>query len=425
MTASGTRKTPAGSRAGAGTRAVMWSSVVVALVLNAGNFITPGDPTGLMRTLGTTMAIAVGAMLVVRVPGNAVGWLLWLGGLLTTLSLGLSGIAAFVIEQVGNPPGAIWLAWLGAWTDVLGLLVLGALLPLVFPTGRLLSPRWRLAVVVGIGSMTLQGVAAALGPGTSGDSYPPGFANPLLVTGPAASLVDAIGAIGQNAGGFALAAGVLSVVLRFRRSTGVERQQLKWFASAASVVVLAIVAAVAMTAAGESGSPVVQAIWFVAFLGLAMGPLSIGIAVLRYRLYDIDRLVSRTIGYAVTSLAIVACLAASIVLLEAVLARVTQGQTVAVAASTLVAAAASQPIRRRVQRSVDRRFDRARYDADRTAAAFAARLRLEVDLAAPSRDLARTVAGSLAPASVGLWLRRPAEARAPGASLDRGRRATP
>jgi hypothetical protein len=146
--------------------------------------------------------------------------------------------------------------------------------------------------------------------------------------------------------------------------------------------------------------------WLVAFLAYLALPVAIGIAVLRYRLYEIDRIISRTIGYAVVTVTLAVTFGGAILLFQAVLAPLTGGNTLAVAASTLVAAALFQPLRRRVQTVVDRRFNRARYDAERTAAAFAAQLRDEVDLRNLSGDVLQVVAQTVAPATVALWLRR-------------------
>jgi hypothetical protein len=148
---------------------------------------------------------------------------------------------------------------------------------------------------------------------------------------------------------------------------------------------------------------------FVAYAGILLMPIAIGMAILRYRLYEIDRIISRTLSWAIVTSVLVAVFAGLVVGLQAALAGITQGQTLAVAASTLVAFALFQPVRRRVQRAVDRRFDRARYDRERTAAAFADRLRTEVDLEAVAGDLTRSVDGALRPRSLVLWLKDGAE----------------
>jgi hypothetical protein len=198
----------------------------------------------------------------------------------------------------------------------------------------------------------------------------------------------------------ALVTAVAAVVVRFRRARGIERQQLKWFVAAN------VLFAVLMLASFLDGATEPTVFDIGAFVSLSFPPLAIGIAVLRYRLYEIDRIISRTLGWAIVTGILVAVFAGHVVGLQALLAGFTQGQTLAVAGSTLVAFALFQPVRRRVQRAVDRRFDRARYDGERIAQAFAARLRGEVDLDAAQTALASTAASALQPSSAGVWLRR-------------------
>jgi hypothetical protein len=179
------------------------------------------------------------------------------------------------------------------------------------------------------------------------------------------------------------------------------RQQLRWFVAA---VLLAAVPLPISILPGVGGPQ-----WaLVASAGLILVPVSVGIAVTRHRLYEIDRLISRTIGWGLVTGALVAIFAGTVVGLEAILSGVTQGETLAVAASTLVAFALFQPLRRRIQTAVDRRFDRARYDGEQTLTAFAERLRNEVDLPNLERDIARIVVSSLRPASISVWIRRSA-----------------
>jgi uncharacterized membrane protein YfcA len=192
---------------------------------------------------------------------------------------------------------------------------------------------------------------------------------------------------------------VLAVVLRYRRAGAVERQQLKWLF--AVVVVAAVAFPIALLL---PESLLAQAALIVGLLSLLALPLAIGVAVMRYRLYEIDRLISRTIAWGVVSALLLAAFLVPMIALPALLDDVTQGDTLAVAASTLLAAALFQPVRHRVQRTVDRRFDRARYDAQRTADAFAERLRHEVDLDAIGQELEGVVAEAMRPSRATLWL---------------------
>jgi hypothetical protein len=196
---------------------------------------------------------------------------------------------------------------------------------------------------------------------------------------------------------------VAALVTRFRRGDRVERLQVKWFGAAVALCAVGFAAVLAETAFRTGDGPLVSAL--VAYAGILAMPIAIGIAVTRYRLYELDRLVSRTIGWAVVTGVLVLVFGSTVVGLQALLAGVTQGQTLAVATSTLVAFALFQPIRRRVQTSVDRRFDRARYDGDHTVAAFSERLRERVDLAGVEGDIATTILSTLHPTSMRVWIR--------------------
>ena len=192
---------------------------------------------------------------------------------------------------------------------------------------------------------------------------------------------------------------VASVVWRFRHTGPVERQQLRWFGAAVLVLVLAI-------AIGTSDEGAAADLGWLLIIGaMALLPVATGLAILRYRLYDLDRIVSRTIAYALLSGGLLALYLIVNLILTTAFSSVARVDSVAVAASTLVVAALFTPVRRRIQHVVDRRFDRARYDAERTTMAFAARLRNEMDLATVAADLDATVQTAIAPTSMTLWLR--------------------
>jgi hypothetical protein len=194
---------------------------------------------------------------------------------------------------------------------------------------------------------------------------------------------------------------IIRQLLSWRRASGERRQQLKWLASGAAITIASVVAALVFATTGPA--PQVE-VWVDNFLwfGLAALPVSMGVAILRYRLYEIDRIISRTLAYTVVTGLLVAAYAGLVLLSTHVLAL---SSSVAVAASTLAAAAAFSPLRRRVQRIVDHRFNRARYDADVTVAAFAGRLQDEVDLDSVRADLAGVVTSTLEPAHLSVWLR--------------------
>jgi hypothetical protein len=330
----------------------------------------------------------VGLVLASRRPENRIGWLFLAAG----LALGLSGFSgryalhALVADPESWPAGRA-AGWLFNVIWVIPPAVLAFVL-LLFPTGHVRSRRWRLAGWFIGGVFTLATVWALIA-ATSQWAHP--FTSPFNQPGspagsPAPYLVTAflISA--------ALLVSVAAVVVRFAKSSGEERLQLKWCAMAALVLIVVFVASIWVNSA------IVNVLQSLAFVGLWM---AIVIAVLKYRLYDIDRIISRTLGYAIVTGLLVGLYSGLVLLATQVL---TLKSPVAVAGSTLAAAALFSPLRSRVQEAVDRRFNRARYDADQMVAAFAARLKDAVGLDGVQADLADAVQRALEPAHVSLWL---------------------
>jgi hypothetical protein len=273
-------------------RLLIWALCLGATVFLVADGI-PGDAPSALAELASLLAVVVGSLLVTRVGGNPVSWLLWLAGLLLAVSLGTGGLASAGALRLGAVPAVAWLAWASALTGTAPLFIVAGLLPLVFPSGRLLSSRWRLVVALALGAGGIQLLAAALG----------------------VAATDTVG----------------------------------W------LVLTALLGAV--------------------FVALIAG-------------------------------------------LQALLARVTGGDTLAVAASTLAAAALFQPLRGRVQTTVDARFNRSRYDAERIVAGLAGRLRDKVGLADIGRDVGTAVDRAVQPATVSVWLRGPAGSGASVAATD-------
>jgi hypothetical protein len=363
----------------------------------------------LLIAIAVLAMATVGAVLAIRVPANAIGWLLLVSGSV----LGVEFLALGYVQQSASLSGGAWpgtavAAWL--YSNLFAIPVLGMTvgIPLIYPDGRLLSPRWRWVVAVLVWSIVTQIVKAGLRPGIMPDTN---IENPFGIPGiePVLNVLDV-----PNPLGVLLVLGpIAAVVLRYRRGNPVERQQVKWL-----IVVTALaLSAWVLVAVGEAigATEVMRIGWLGGLLAFSAFPIAIGIAVLRYRLYEIDRIISRTIAWAVVTGVLLAVFAGGVVALEAALVGFTQGETLAIAASTLIVAALFQPLRRRVQRAVDRRFDRATYDAQRTVAAFAERLRDEVDLDAVAADLEQTVADAVKPTSFELWL-RPVRSRPGGRS---------
>jgi hypothetical protein len=365
----------------AGTIALMAGGLALAYVdrhlVSAG--LTNWDFSDVFGQVTNIAVPVMGFVLASRRPANRIGWLALAAG----LGLGLSrfstsyGLRALVAAP-GSVPAGRAVAWLANWTWVIPLAVI-AFVFLLFPTGRLRSRRWRVAGWFVGGALALTAVGALVG-ATRVWSHPftaqaPAFVSAILILLPAA-----------------LAVSVAAVVVRFARSSGEERLQLKWFAAAALLVVATLTASVV------TNSVAAAVLDNLAFLCVNA---AVAIAVLRYRLYDIDRVISRTVAYAIVTGLLVGIYAGLVLLATQVLGLRTP---VAVAAATLAAAALFSPVRRRVQRVVDRRFNRARYDADKTVAAFAARLKDAVDLDAVRADLTGVVHQALEPAHVSVWI---------------------
>lgn len=341
-------------------------------------------------------SVSVGALLISRVPGNPVGTLLLATGVLTA---GFTALATYSSQGASADPVWPGAAAVAVVTDFLFVYVIAIVLvgvPLVFPDGQLPSPRYRWFAWLAVAAIATQSVASTLKPGPVGyGGLDNPFGNPELTW-----LVAGLEMFANVAGAIALAGAVAAVLGRFRGPSPIVRTQVKWLVAVAGTA--AIVFPVAFVLPIQ---PVADVAFLIGLFVMVTLPIAIGIAVLRYRLYEIDRIVSRSIAYVAVTVILTGVFAATIVATQSLLAPITSGQTIPVAASTLAVFALFQPIRRRVQRVVDRRFDRSRYDAERTAQAFAERLRDETDLGAVMSDLARTTSLALAPSRFAIWIR--------------------
>lgn len=351
-----------------------------------------------------------GTILASRRRSNPVGWLLLAIGLVTALR-GLAGEYARY-SQAGphhpGHPGAVWAAWYVGWS--LALLfpdgIFTFLLLLLFPDGRPLTRRWWAVFWAAAVMSVLFLVITWLDPAALSVGGLRDVPNPTGLHGLPRPLYGVVGA-GTWVSSFAfLLLAVISVVPRYRQSAGEERLQLKWFAWATAVSLGLIFALLPVEPMGSAGK-VTYDLAIVAGIGLAM-PVAIGIAVLKYRLYAIDKIISRTVSSVLVTGLVVGVYLGCVALLSKV--QPIRG-SVGVAVSVLAAAALFNPLRRRVQAAVDRRFDRARYDAERVVTQFSERLREEVDLDVVGADLLGVVQQVLAPAHMSLWLRDPAGGR--------------
>jgi hypothetical protein len=381
----------------------IWAVSVALMATTIGATILDPLPAGLANFSGSRLngAVAivfvgafatVGALLAWKRPQNPIGWLLSAIGLESAVAV----FGVFLAHFPRTVPLASWLGFL--YLLGFGLCVVVVLL---FPTGKLPSRRWRpvaWAAWAGVAGWVL---GCAFAPTIITAS--PATRNPVGATGPAGDLFKVLAAGGVLLIVAAGLAAVLSLVFRYRGARPAERAQLRWLVYAGVLIVAAVAASLLIGSAMGPGDSTTNLENALGSGAVALVPVAIGVAVLRYRLYDIDRIISRTVAYAIVTGLLVGVYAGLVLLATEVLRVHTP---VAVAAATLAAAALFTPVRRRVQSRVDRRFNRARYDADQIAAAFAARLKDTVDLGSVRDDLAGIVSRALEPAHVSVWIRR-------------------
>ncbi len=397
-------------------RTLVWAIAAAPILAVPASILVFGDTgtIGGFVTLGTAMVLSfggVGALIVTRQPGNAVGWLLFAAGVILAINLAGSTFAANGVDDPGGPPaGTALVAWFVSWTFVPAISLVGIYVPFLFPDGHPPSPRarWRVFMVLTAITLAFAQVPTMFGIGPLPD-YPT-IQNPFGFLAADDTTPFELVNLGSAMVAFPIA--FAAPIIRFRRSIGMEREQLKWLGlvGLATIGTLTVMLIGTATSESETSTPVADLGWILFLVGVALIPVAIGIAILRYRLYDIDRLVSRTIAYGLVTGGLVAVYLAVNLALSSVFSEVADGNAVVVAASTLAAAALFTPLRRRVQRTVDHRFDRAHYDAESTTMAFSTRLRNEVDLPTVTLDLETTVRDVIAPATLSLWL-RPEDAR--------------
>ncbi|HEV3464708.1 MAG TPA: hypothetical protein VHS79_04020 [Actinomycetes bacterium] len=395
---------PAGGRLrGTGPARLAWGVLGCSLLLvlaatglrvlgpEAGAYPFWGEVTVIVVVLGT-----LGALVAARRPEHPVGWLFVGIGLAGAVQL-VAGNYAMAARADPALPGGDIAAVAAEELRIAGLGMVTAVM-LLFPTGRLPSPRWRPMAWAGAAGLLGHLAAEGLTPGRGEQLL--GYENPFGLEG-RTGLLRLLGAL-EGLFLLAVLAAIGSLVVRFRRARGVERQQLKWFVYTAVVALAVLVAAsVALADLMEHG-PLGSILWGATPVALAA---AVAVAVLRYRLYEIDRLVNRTLVYGLLTVLLGAVYAAGVFAAGRLLDPADGQSELAVAASTLAVAALFQPARRRVQELVDRRFDRRRYDGARTVAAFSARMRDELDLDTLSSELLAVVDRTVQPSGMSLWLR--------------------
>jgi len=350
----------------------------------------------------------IGVLILSRQPRNRIGWVLAIGS--TSFCLGVFSASTIFATLDGDPD-----RWQQVLAVVANITLIGGFegmimsMAFLFPTGHPLTPRWRMVGIAVALTFIISMVVLTFGSGPVNGIFAdsPELTNPLVIPG-----VDVI----RDRLGFLAVPATLGVtlisfsalVVRFQRSRGIERRQLQWLALALSVVFLSLIVQVLTNVILPEGQG-----WFLKAIAGAFFPVgslgvsvAIGIAILRYRLYDIERLINRGLVYLTLTVTLVLVYLAMVLLLGGALRWMTGAtSSIVTAASTLVAAAMFSPLRSAIQRVVDRRFYRRRYDAARMVEGFASRLRHEVDLDALSSDLQAVVNESMQPAHVSLWLR--------------------
>jgi hypothetical protein len=412
-----TRMAAAGSSAERVETWLAWSLVVLSIVLKTAGLTLqilsgrPEEPVpGGFLVLVISFAAfeiwsVIGAVIVSRYPRHPIGWILCVMPVASGVDSFAFGYAAYgQIVRPGSLPGAdimvVWTAISSSESFFLGLLIL---LLLLYPDGRFLSPGWRLVAWLVIGAGAVGVPLAALKPGPVED-LPAFITNPIGVSENVWAILEPLWSIAYTLVILCLLAAALSLILRLRRARGDERQQVKWFAYTAALLVTGLLPFSIPGMASESTRAALMAGYALTLLTVAGLPITMAIAIFKYRLYDIDVIINRTLVYAGLSGTLAVVYFGSVALLQRLLPAQSQ---LAVVLSTLAIAALFNPLRRRMQEAIDRRFYRKKYDAAKTLADFAAAARDETDLDELAGRLVDVVEETMQPQSASLWLRQP------------------
>ena len=359
-----------------------------------------------IAALGVVFA-GTGALVASRAPGNWIGWIFCAMGLLFEFGILGEVYVAYGSLADGFLPGRAWVGWISQWSNNAFAPTMIILSFLLFPTGRLPSARWRPVALIATGVAVVHAASAALTPGPLQDY---GIQNPAGIE--AATALRMIAEVSVLI--LVLPLMLLSVVslfARLRRSSGIERQQLKWFAYAAALLATDLLASNALAVLlGGTGNEVAEFIPFLTFVITLSGiPMAMGVAILKHRLYDIDIIINRTLVYGALTLSLLLVYVGCVVSLQYVLRAFTGGNSqLVIVASTLAIAALFNPLRRRIQSFIDWRFYRRKYDAVKTLEEFGAKLRDETDLESLNAEMLSVVRETMRPEHASLWLRETA-----------------
>jgi hypothetical protein len=341
----------------------------------------------------------IGAIIVSRRPENTIGWLFCASGIAMSGGFTAQVYAEYALFDNTSLPGGHAALWMSSWLPIFGLFVTPVYLLFLFPTGRPASRVWAVVVRVATCAVVVGLIGQMFRPGPI---EPFSIDNPLGVSGPMSTALETVTLLFELSAILFFVLGAVSIVYRARRARGDERLQIRWFTYTASVMGLAFAISFISSALGN--------LWL-GDIGFLVGagalfalPVTCGLAILKYRLYDIDRVVNKTLVYGALTAVLVTGYAAGVLLMQSVLP-LPENSEVAVAISTLAMAALFRPLRGRIQKLVDRRFYRARYDATHTIDSFGTTLRNETNLDSLASSLIGVVAGTVQPAHTSLWLK--------------------
>jgi hypothetical protein len=360
----------------------------------------------LMALLAFTFT-TVGAVLASRRPENPIGWVFCAGGLVLSVTVSALNYAEYA-TSTGSLPGVQYAAWIASWALAPTVLLVATMLFLLFPDGKLSSREWGFVAWTAVVASVMVALGDALGRETAGTDLG-SIANPVAVGGTVDNIVDTLGSFGLVLLLLCFLASIAAPFVRLSPARGQERQQIKWFAYAAALMGTG---PLMMLMLGGSYSALSELMWYLGFylgiLGFAFLPVATAIAILRYRLYDIDVIINRTLVYGSLTLMLGLVYFGGVTATQTLFHTLSGQQKLpqlAIVISTLLIAALFTPLRRRIQTLIDRRFYRRKYDARKTLEAFSAKLRDETDLEALNNDLVGVVKETMQPAHVSLWLR--------------------
>jgi hypothetical protein len=379
--------------------------VAVSTALQVSTASAPVPGTFGFRGLTNVVALAfsgVGLLIATRRARNPIGWVFLAVGMLFSLQrVGLEYAVYDLIAHRAALPGARLAAWVADWLWVPLVGLVGIFVPLLFPSGEFLSRRWGWVGWFGGAAILLNSFAVATLPGAMDSAA--GIVNPFGI----AQGINLRDVLFPMLYAPSLVAAALSLVVRFHRAGETQRAQIKWLAYAAALLALALAAGAVVYPSAPRSSVSFQLLSNLTVLALGAVPVAVGVAILKYRLYDIDRLINRTLVYGLLTALLAVAYLGLVVLLQGVIPGAGDSD-LTIAASTLAVAAFFRPLRARVQDFIDRRFYRRKFDAQRTVESFSSRLREDVDLEHLSADLLRVVQDTMQPVHSSLWFRLPA-----------------